>query len=250
MKRTVGRIGAIVILLCLFGVTVGAETKPRSIGPEALQTMLRQQAPVYLVNVMSPIECMDHSIAGSVCVPCEEFAVRAPILFKDRNRPLVIYCESNQCYRSCEAAAIAAKFGYAQVDVLKGGLPAWKRAGYPAVSRERIPRLPIPAVKPEKLEAWLAGTEDVLIVDLRAENRYREGHLQEAINLPLYQLERRYPEIPLDREVLLVDGYGSRSHLAACYLKGKGVDRVVRLFGGMNKWQAFQEHEKKGRKKR
>ena len=194
---------------------------------------------------MSVLECRDRSIPDSLCIPDEEFAAKAPKLLPDKTRPLVFYCESNRCSRSGEAASMAVKEGYQRVSVLNGGIPAWKKAGYGTVSQERIPRVPVESVKPELLGQFIIENRDLFILDVRREESFAKDHLPGAINIPLYRLSERYQEIPLNRPVLVVDERGLRSFLVACYLVRKGVTDVKRLFGGIEKWQAYQAAVKK-----
>jgi rhodanese-related sulfurtransferase len=224
---------------------LAADVVPKPIEPAELQRTLEQGGAIpVLVNTMSYLECWDHSIPGSICLPCEEFSQKAPNLFPDKGTPFVFYCESDQCYRSCEAATEALRMGYSRVSILRGGTPAWKSAGFSTISRERIPRVPVESVKPEVLDRWLQEKREVLILDIRREAAFAKGHLPGALNIPFYRLHERYPEIPLDSRVLVVDDRGFRSFLAASYLVRKGVGDVKRLFGGMAKWQAFSVREK------
>ena len=68
---------------------------------------------------------------------------------------------------------------------------------------------------------------------------YKEGHIEGAVNIPLYRFSSSYAEIPLDRTVVLVDDRGFRTFLAGSYLEMKGY-RVMRLFGGMQGWQEMK----------
>jgi rhodanese-related sulfurtransferase len=207
--------------------------------PAELQQMLQKGEDLVLVDTMSRLECMDHSIPGSLCIADEEFAARAPKLLPDKKKLLVFYCESDRCYRSRETATIALQQGYERVAVLRGGIPAWKEAGFETVSRERIPRIPVASIKPDRLARWLLEKRELLILDIRREDRFQEAHLPTAVNIPLYRLHERYAEIPLNRPVLVVDDRGLRSFLASCYLVRKGVADVNRLFGGMAGWQSY-----------
>ena len=101
----------------------------------------------------------------------------------------------------------------------------------------RIPRMPIPSIKPNALSAWFAAKKNVLIIDLRAAEDYNRQHLAGAVNLPLKALPERYQELPLDRAILLVDDDGTTTLLAGSYLKRKGFKDLVRLFGGMVAWR-------------
>lgn len=196
------------------------------------------------VNTMSQLECMDHRIPGSLCLACEEIEKSPQILPPDKTGNIIFYCESDSCYKSCLAADVAVKNGYAKVFVLEGGLPAWKQAGHEVESMQRIPRVAVKSIKVDTLRSWLAERKAMAIIDIRTENNFREGHIEGAVNLPLYRLHERYHELPYDRMLVLVDSRGFRSFLAQSYLKRKGFD-VVRLFGGMEAWEAYELRMKK-----
>jgi rhodanese-related sulfurtransferase len=226
------------------GAVQAAEPPPTLLEPAELKQMLMRGENFALIDVMSLLECRDHSIPGSLCIADEEFAARAPKLLPNKDRALVFYCESNLCSRSQETAALAIQQGYRQVSVLKGGIPAWKEAGYETVSQERIPRVPVESVKPERLALWLQERRNLLILDIRREERFAEGRLPGAINIPLHRLHERYQELPLNRPVLVVDDRGMRSFLVSSYLIRKGIADVKRLFGGMEQWQAYSSQKK------
>jgi rhodanese-related sulfurtransferase len=125
------------------------------------------------------------------------------------------------------------------VFVLEGGLPTWKQSGHEVESVQRIPRVAVKSVKVDMFRSWLAERKAMTIVDIRTENNFKEGHIEGAVNLPLYKLHDRYQELPYNRTLVLVDSRGFRTFLAQSYLKRKGFD-VVRLFGGMEAWKAYE----------
>lgn len=227
-----------VAFMMLFLFTPAWAEKPawKVIQPEALYQMLEQKSDFTLVNTMSVIECRDHSIPKSLCIPCETLEKQIGKLPNDKQRKLVFYCESELCLRSYKAAEKALKHGYTDVSVLKDGLPGWKKAGYEVISEERIPRRAIPSIKAPLLKTWLEEKRYLFILDIRSEDAFKENHIDGAVNIPFYLLDRQYDTLPLDRKVILIDERGFRSFLAASYLMRKGYD-VTRLVGGMEKWQ-------------
>lgn len=48
----------------------------------------------------------------------------------DKNAPLVIYCNSGECWKSYKASVAALKAGYKKVYWFRGGFPEWKAKGY------------------------------------------------------------------------------------------------------------------------
>jgi rhodanese-related sulfurtransferase len=231
------------LMLTLALVACGKPQEPappwKVIDASTLRALMASDQDLLVFNTMSEIECLDHRIPGSKCLACEEIEKDVAVLPADKNRVIVFYCESAGCYRSCRGAGAAVKVGYTQVHVLDRGMPAWKQAGYSMESIERIPRGSIPSIRASALKQMLAERKDFLLVDLRSEQSYKEGHIEGTVNFPLYRLSRNYAEIPLDRTLVLIDDRGFRTFLAGSYLEMKGY-RVLRLFGGMQAWQEMQ----------
>lgn len=224
------------IVLCLFTPAWAQKPAWKVIQPEALHQMLEQNSDFTLINTMSSIECRDHSIPKSLCIPCETLEKQIGKLPNDKQRKLVFYCESELCLRSYKAAEKALKHGYTDVSVLKDGLPGWKKAGYEVIALERIPRTAIQSIKVPLLKIWMEEKNSIIIVDIRSEEAFMQNHIDGAINIPFHLLDVRYDDLPLDSKILVVDERGFRSFLAASYLLRKGYD-VTRLFGGMEQWQ-------------
>lgn len=252
MRKIVTRVMLLVAVAALIGFAPAWAQKPawKEISPGQLRQMLAQKADFMLINTMSTIECRDHAIPESVCIPCEAFDRNIDRLPRDKQRKLVYYCESDMCLRSYKSAGKAIALGYTDVSVLKGGLPGWKMAGYEAVSRERIPRKAIASVKPVLLKRWLDEGKPLFLLDIRSEEIFLAGHIDGAVNIPFYRLDGEYQNLPLDRQIVLVDEMGFRSFLAACYLARKGLE-ATRLFGGMDRWQKrLAEAKRQAAKKR
>ena len=229
----------------------GQKPAAPEITPEQLRQLLDQKADVVLINTMSAIECRDHAIPGSLCLPCQTFTDQIDKLPADKGKKLVYYCESDLCLRSYKSANKAKELGYRDVSVLKGGLPGWKQAGYRTVAQERIPRKAISSVKASRLKKWLEEGKPIFLLDIRSEDAFRQGEIKGAVNIPFYRLDRQYSDLPLDRQIVLIDERGFRSFLASCYLSRKGYD-TTRLFGGMESWQkTLKESNRKpaGKKK-
>jgi len=227
-------------------VTLAACGKPQEPAPlwkvidaSTLRAMMASDKGLPVYNTMSELECLDHRIPGTRCLACEDVENNPSVLPADKDRDIVFYCESAGCYRSCRAADAAIKAGYKQVYILQDGIPAWKQAGYAMETIERIPRGSIQSVRAQSLKQMLTERKDILLVDVRSEKSYKEGHIEGALNIPLYRFSSRYAEIPLDRTVVLVDDRGFRTFLAGSYLEMKGY-RVMRLFGGMQGWQEMK----------
>ncbi|MCA1770940.1 MAG: metalloregulator ArsR/SmtB family transcription factor [Halomonas sp.] len=94
------------------------------------------------------------------------------------------------------------------------------------------------AVSRDALLAGLASGE-VALLDVRPEEEYEAGHLPEAINIPLEQLEAMLDKLPKDREIVAYcrGPYCVLSHEAVQRLRQLGY-RVRRFEEGYPEWKA------------
>ena len=88
-----------------------------------------------LLDVRTPREREQKSIAGSVSVPLNQLAERAEELPKDC--PIVVYCAGG--YRSSIAASLLQRAGFADVAEIAGGITAWEAAKLPVQSSPMEP---------------------------------------------------------------------------------------------------------------
>jgi len=233
---------AAIFFIMVFISPVGADQKPPPrIEPRAVVRMMDNHENVVFINVLSSLECMDIRISGSLCIACGEAGEKARVLPRDRNAKLVFYGGNTTVEADCEIIREAQRQGFANLYILKGGLTAWKRSGYEVESVNRIPRVLGSALKPANLKRWLNLVPAALIIDLRSPSAYRSNHITGALNMPLFLLHRTYQDLPWDRPLLVIDADGSRSFLAASYLRRKGFENVRRLEGGMAAWQDWNK---------
>ena len=74
-----------------------------------------------------------------------------------------------------------------------------------------------------------------MLIDVRESNEYRNGHAPGAKLISLGVIERRFGEIPKERQILVVCQSGMRSSQAAKILSSNGY-QVKNVSGGMANW--------------
>lgn len=134
MERTAALFILALIMAAFPGKAAAAEGGDiRELSLIEVQRKMTGGTPPVLVNTISLIECRDHRIPGSECVPVTDMADgwQGP---GDRDREIVFYCKSPSCRRSLLAAETALKQGFRNAAVLAGGLPASKESGYEVLS--------------------------------------------------------------------------------------------------------------------
>lgn len=83
------------------------------------------------------------------------------------------------------------------------------------------------------------GDGTAMLLDVRPEDEYRQGHLPGALNLTMEELENRLSELPADREIIAYcrGPYCVLSFEAVKALRERGY-RVRRLEDGFPEWKA------------
>ena len=81
---------------------------------------------------------------------------------------------------------------------------------------------------------------NLIILDVRLKSAYDNGHLENAINIPLSQLDSRIDELlPYnDTEIIVYCQTGGTSKTAAATLDSHNFTKVFDLRGGFNAWES------------
>lgn len=83
-------------------------------------------------------------------------------------------------------------------------------------------------------EAIDRGTHTV--VDVREPDEWQEGHIAEAVHIPLGELSARASELPAGKPVYTVCRSGKRSITAIEILESAGLRGAKSMAGGMIAW--------------
>jgi len=91
---------------------------------------------------------------------------------------------------------------------------------------------------PVELKKAINNKENIVVVDVRKAEDYKNGHIPGAISIPATEFEDRINELSKDKVTILYC-YTQQCHLAAksaLKLASKGYP-VIELEGGMKTWQ-------------
>lgn len=85
----------------------------------------------------------------------------------------------------------------------------------------------------------LINHQDALVVDVRTDKEYQQGHVMNAMHIPLGVLDNRIHELQAYKHsnIVMVCRSGARSGQAASKLKKQGFTDVHNLGGGMLAWE-------------
>jgi hydroxyacylglutathione hydrolase len=98
-------------------------TTGRLSAPFAAELMASREPP-QLIDVRTPREYHQSSIAGSLSIPLNHLSERMQDLQEDQ--PLLVYCAGGD--RSSIAASLLQKKGFPRVTEIAGGMAAWEAA--------------------------------------------------------------------------------------------------------------------------
>jgi molybdopterin/thiamine biosynthesis adenylyltransferase/rhodanese-related sulfurtransferase len=99
-------------------------------------------------------------------------------------------------------------------------------------------RAEIPEVHVAQLAERLAGGQAPVLIDVREQGEWDEGHVPGAVHVPRGYLESRIAGVASpDEPVVLVCAGGFRSLLAARNLREMGYQHVESLAGGFTRWK-------------
>ncbi len=103
----------------------------------------------------------------------------------------------------------------------------------------------VPYVKPDAAKAQLDQDPDTLVIDVRSPSQFtgKDGHIKDALNLPLIDLMGCIKQIKADlaeyaeTPVLVVCKTDQLSARAARILRKNGLTKVAVLAGGLKAWK-------------
>lgn len=120
---------------------------------------------------------------------------------------------------------------------LQGGFEAWKNAG------EEVDM--IINVEPDELMMDMPHDNNLLVVDVRRETEYADGHLKNALNLPLHEMmdPALISNFGESQNLYVHCAGGYRSVIASSLLKRQGIHNLRNVEGGWNKIKKLENLE-------
>jgi rhodanese-related sulfurtransferase len=143
------------------------------------------------------------------------------------DQPILLVAEPG---KEKESLVRLARVGYDKMEgYLDGGYDAWQKAG------EAIDL--IIDVEPDELIMDKKHDDKLIIVDVRKENEFADGHLKGALNFPVQTLldPVNVAAFEEDQNIYVHCAGGYRSVIAASLLKRQGIHNLRNVLGGWSK---------------
>ncbi|MGQ2984538.1 MBL fold metallo-hydrolase [Flavobacterium sp.] len=179
-----------------------------------------------VLDVRHEDEFVKEHIPGSIFIGLNgQFAPWVGALIMDVKQPLVLVTPEG---KEAETVTRLARVGFDKtLGYLNGGLEAWKAAGHETDS--------IRSVSPETFAEGLAN-EQKIVVDSRKPGEFANGHVADAVNIPLDFVNQQLAEVPKEEDFYLHCAGGYRSVIMASILKARGYHNMINVekgFGGI-----------------
>jgi len=86
----------------------------------------------------------------------------------------------------------------------------------------------------------MINRDDALILDVRENNEYSEGHIINSLHIPLSSLKTRMEDLEKhkSKKVIIACRSGHRSSQACANLRKQGFEQVFNLRGGVMAWES------------
>jgi rhodanese-related sulfurtransferase len=82
----------------------------------------------------------------------------------------------------------------------------------------------------------LIDNNEVVVLDVRTPEEYQDGHIPNAILIPLQELENKLNDLDKEEPYLVVCRSGNRSAQASEILTSNSFANIYNMAGGMNDW--------------
>lgn len=186
-----------------------------------------QQPDIIILDTRNPEIFTQQFIPGSINIGLEgRFAEWAGSLLSF-TKPVLLITEMG---KENESIVRLARVGFSKMTgYLKGGFTAWKDAGEPIDM--------IIDIEPDELAMDIPFDDRLVVIDVRREPEFADGHIRGAINIPLDEMTdpASMANIEDDHNVYVHCAGGYRSVIAASLLKRQGIHNLRNVAGGWNK---------------
>ncbi|AXY74043.1 MBL fold metallo-hydrolase [Paraflavitalea soli] len=162
-------------------------------------------------------------IPGSIFIGLDDnFAPWVGTLVSNLRQPILLVADED---RVEEAVVRLSRVGYDNsIGYLKGGICAWKEAGYRTDSVEEV--------SPDVFASLYRVDKQINLLDVRRESEYRTQHLEGAVSFPLDFINQHMSELDKSKEYYLHCAGGYRSLITASILQSRGYNRIVNIKDG------------------
>ncbi len=213
-------------------------SKINKITPQDLMKKIQAGEAISLIDLRNEPDYATEHIADSQNIPLSNISAFLGKL--DKNKPCVFIDYTADATTLNSIASFLSSNGYKNIYYLGGGFAEWKNSFSPTVSAGNptsfSDQAKVNYITPEDLKK-IIDQKNILIIDVRASQDFASEHLNNAINIPLSELEKRRLEINSNKKIILCDKTGIDSFKGTVRLFDLGFFNVFSLSNGIDAWK-------------
>jgi len=204
---------------------LGHLPNPKPLSPKEFQEQIELGAMV--VDTRTPPAFGGAHIDGSYSIWLERLPLYAGWILP-YDKPILLVLEDMGNLET--AVRYLIRLGYDRIaGYLHDGIAAWYKKAFP------LDHLGLLTV--QELKTRLDRGDDLMVLDVREEDKWHDGHIEGALHIYAGHLAQRLDEIPHNRPVVVTCNAGNHASLAASILRLEGYTKIHNLLGGMTAWQ-------------
>jgi hydroxyacylglutathione hydrolase len=179
----------------------------------------------YIIDTRSPISFGGAHIKASYNLPPSRLSNAGWVI--DYKKPILLVIEDSQALKF--AVHNLFRLGYDKIQgYLIGGIEEWAKQGL-SISKVNL-------IGPHELRSMMQSNKNLVILDVRREGEWNEGHIEGAKHIYLGHLENRVNELPRNVPIAVVCKTGNRSSFGTSILLKAGFKDVYNFLGGIDAW--------------
>lgn len=210
-----------------------------TISSKDLQQMVLEKKGATLVDIRSFDDFIAQHIVDSMNIPAADIAGSTKI--KPTDNIFIIGADDNDSDVPTAVDALKNSH-FANVKVLAGGLAAWELNGGQTVSfgdpTSFVDQAKVYYATAQQAHDMIQNDPgNTFVLDIRDASAFAQGHVLNAVNIPLLDLERRRTEIPLMKKVLVFGVTDVEEFQAGVQLYDLTQTTAYVVKGAMQGWQ-------------
>ncbi len=192
---------------------------------DALAFQREMESGAQVIDTRSPHQFCEGHIPGGIDVFLRgsAFATRTGFVVSSASHLLLVVEDERALHDAITQLAVV---GFNQVvGYLDGGMEGWREAG-----------LPVQQLAQMSIDELHEIYQDQVILDVRDQSEWDEGHIKGAKHIPYYFVEECYQELDSSQPLAVICASGQRSTIACAILQKHGFTRLLNVLGGMDTW--------------
>jgi glyoxylase-like metal-dependent hydrolase (beta-lactamase superfamily II)/rhodanese-related sulfurtransferase len=205
------------------------EVKPLGLTIRAAVPHFRRGAA--LVDTRTKADYVERHVPGAVHLEADDQLSNQIGFVLMPDVPIILQLANESDYN--RVVYSLARVGYESViGYLTEGLSVWEELGFQVASGD------IEDLLPQSLYAQRTkpAAEQPVILDVRENWEYRQGHVPESIHIPLGDLVNKLDTLDPEQPVAVICATGSRSQTAAALLGRRKFKKIYNVTGGITAW--------------